>query len=115
MSFLKSIIYLLGITPITWIIPLQAFYIKASKNLGYLPHYGNPDPGTLLYSKDYNYYIDIGFNIWGYSLIVWIIISVILIISSKRKTFYKSILISFLFHLFGYANLFLESFAWYID
>jgi hypothetical protein len=83
--------------------------------LGYAPHYNMPDPGTLPMYREYDLYIDIGFSIWGYSLIAWILLSITLLIATRKKMAYKPVLISFLLHFFCFLCLFSGVFEWYID
>lgn len=115
MKFLKIVVYILGLTPFVWIVPLHKFYIDATLFLGYAPHYNMPDSGTLPMYSEYDPYIDIGFSIWGYSLIAWVLLSIILLIAYRKEGIYKPILISFLFHFFGFLYLFSGVFEWYMD
>ncbi len=111
----KILFYILGLIPLGFIISLLSFYFHAGRILGNLPRYNQPDPKELEIYSEYSPYIDLSGEVWIYSLLMWIISTILYLILKRRQISWTPVIVS----TFGQACaivLFLSGIMeWYAD
>jgi len=115
MKIWKSLFYFLAIIPLTFIVSLMTFYFKAGKVLGHAPSYNNPDPKELDIYKAYAPYVDWTADVWLCSLLVWFALTIIYLITMRRRIEWTPLIISGTGQIFGVLLLLSGIFEWYID
>lgn len=115
MKIWKSIYYILGVIPWTFIVSLLTFYFKAGQVLGHTPSYNNPDPKELVIYKVYAPYIDWTLEIWLYSFVVWLLLTTIYFISRRKRIEWSPIIISGIGQILVIFLLLSGIFEWYVD
>lgn len=111
----KTYFYGLGIIPLIFSISLLAFYFHAGLILGQLPRYNQPDPKELEIYFYYEPIINFTGNIWMFSLIFWLLLTVVYTIFKRKQIIWKPIIISALGH-FCTILLFLSGvMEWFAD
>ena len=115
MKIWRIIFYILAVIPWTFIASLLTFYLTANHVLGYPPTYNNPDPGKLSIYKVYAPYVDWTANIWLYSLVAWFILTIIYLITMRKRIEWLPPFVSGTGQYFGILLLFSRIFEWYID
>ena len=115
MKIWKTIFYVLAIIPWTFIVSLMTFYFKAGQVLGHAPTYNNPDPKELEIYKVYAPYVDWTAEVWLYSILVWFALTIIYLITMRRRIEWTPLIISGTGQIFGVLLLLSGIFEWYID
>lgn len=111
----KTYFYGLGTIPLIFSISLLTFYFHAGLILGRLPRYNQPDPKELGIYFDYLPIISLTGNIWIYSLIFWLLLTVVYLIAKRKQIIWKPIIISALGQVCA-ISLFLSGvMEWYAD
>ncbi len=115
MKYWKLAFLVLGILPLTFATSILSFYFHAGQILGRLPSYNTPDPKDLEIYSDYSPIIDLLGQIWAYSFIVWIIVSIVYMIIKRNKINFKPIIISAIGQIIVLIIFFSEIIKWYAD
>ena len=115
MKIWKALFYFLAIIPLAFIVLLMAFYFNAAQVHGHTPSYNNPDPKELDIYKAYAPYIDWTAEAFLYSLLVWFALTIIYLITMRRRIEWTPLIISGTGHVFGLLLLLSGIFEWYID
>lgn len=111
-KILKKLIYIGGLLPLTFLIPLLSFYFHAGIILGHFPSYNNPDPKQLAPYEFYENIISITGNIWVVSFPIWLIL--LIIYSIKIRKNFKSVITTAI-QLLTVGILFSGILEWYAD
>ena len=104
-----------GLIPFGFIFFLMTFYFHAAAILGSFPVYNQPDPKKLDIYYDYIGLITISGNIWVYSLLIFLLMIVLVLISKRRKTDWRLIGLSSIGHIIAILLLFSGIVEWFAD
>lgn len=115
MKFWRISFYTLGIIPLGFIISLLAFYFNATKILGHFPSYENPDPKELSIYDSYSSAITFTFELWAYSILIWLLLLIAHMVIKRKETDWKLIIKSGLGHLCAILLFFSEITLWFAD
>ena len=115
MKFLKIACYTLSFIPIIFIGVLTSFYFKAEKILGYFPKYNKPDPKTLDIYSSYSPIINFTTGMWIFSLLTWVLLTVICILFNSKVSDWKPIIICGLVQCLGVFFFLSGIMEWYAD
>jgi len=109
------LLYLLGITPLFYIVSILTFYFHARSILGRFPSYDNPDPGKLPIYRTYYWVIDWSFEIWVIGFLAWLVFSVLLLIMKREKASIRAIVLSSIGHIIAIFITLGPIFEWFVD
>jgi len=109
------LIYLAGIIPFGFIISILSFYFHAANVLGYYPTWDHPDPKELSIYDSYHAIINPAAEIWLIDMVGWILLCVTLIIMTRHKIYWRTIMLSSIGHIIAVLILFSGILEWYAD
>ncbi len=115
MKWIKNTIYFLSSFALIFSVSILVFYIHASRIVGHLPTYGNPDPKELEIYQSYSPILNFTLSIWFYSFLVWLILLIIYIVKNRKKLNYEPIIITLIVQSIPFIILFSTIFEWYVD
>lgn len=111
----KITFYILAITPWPFIGSLMAFYIHATKILGYGPSYDMPDRGTLAISRYYSPYIDYTGSVWIWSFMAWLTLGIAYLAIKRKQVEWRPVIVGAIGQFFAVCLLFSGIMEWYLD
>jgi hypothetical protein len=97
MKFLNSAIYILGAIPALYTFSLFTYYLYLEKIVGHIFHNSQPVP-----FDNQNILVDMIMRFglaWIFTIIIWLVLSVTLIILTRKNSMWRPILITLLCHL----------------
>ena len=115
MKWLKKLIYFLSSFALVFSVSILVFYFHASRIVGHLPTYGNPDPKQLEIYQNYSPTLNLTLSIWFYSFLVWLILLIIYIVKNRKELNYKPIIITLVVQIIPFIIFFSTIFEWYVD
>ena len=115
MKYWRFVFWLLGIFPIGFGISILSFYFHAGLILGRLPHYNQPDPKELDIYGNYSPFVNWTLEIWFWSFLIWLIISILYLIITRKEINWRPILISGTTQMWAILIFFSPVLEWYVD
>lgn len=102
----KALFYVMAIIPLLFVLSLITFYFKVGLVLGQAPSYNNLGPKELDRYKSYAPCVDWALEVWLYSLLVWFGLTIIYLITTRRRIEWNPVIISGTGQIFGFFFLY---------
>lgn len=115
MKLIENIIKFLSINSVIFLLSILTFYFHASKIVGYMPTYNNPDPKQLDIYQIYSVIVNFTLTIWFFSFLSWGILLVFFIIKTKKRISYPFVFTTIILNCLPILIIMSDVFKWYMD